>query len=578
MKKIKFHLRLTVYILILFSTSNLVHSRSLDKHYDSLNLYNYFSGVVSLYDNEYASSYKYLRKLEGLEEHHYAYSKFYQYSLVNSGRIYEAYRYSKKLEKKGKGNFEGKLIIGIYYLKNKKYEKAIKYFGNLKSKNNQQDETIQNLVSISLENWLLFLDSEKNEAVNLMEKIPSRYKSIKKIQNAFLHCFFESNSTDKIFSELVSNKETDFSRYSFFHANYLNSLDKKEKAIDTLDLSLKLIPRNLILNQLKIDLNNKKVSNFSNRFDCKNLSHISAEILYIVSNALSAQSAYGLSNFYLNLAKYLNPHFISFDTLYAENFYLMKKFESAKEIYKKIINAGSIYKWYASKEISSILLEQDKKIESVKFLKQSYEKIISPNVAETFDYAKFLKNNEEYYESIKQYTKVLNLIDKDHYLYPKATDGRGVSYERTDQWEKAEKDFLNSLSVSPDQAYVINYLAYSWIEKGINVKKSLRMLKKANDLKSNDGYIIDSLGWALFKLKKYKEAERYLRLAVMLMPSDPIANDHYGDALWMIKETMQARYHWSYVFNSKEADEKLKKSAKEKSIFGLQLKDNINKS
>ena len=104
------------------------------------------------------------------------------------------------------------------------------------------------------------------------------------------------------------------------------------------------------------------------------------------------------------------------------------------------------------------------------------------------------------------------------------------------------------------------------------------MLKKANDLKSNDGYIIDSLGWALFKLKKYKEAERYLRLAVMLMPSDPIANDHYGDALWMIKETMQARYHWSYVFNSKEADEKLKKSAKEKSIFGLQLKDNINKS
>ena len=74
----------------------------------------------------------------------------------------------------------------------------------------------------------------------------------------------------------------------------------------------------------------------------------------------------------------------------------------------------------------------------------------------------------------------------------------------------SEKDLLNSLSVSPNQPYVINYLAYSWIEKGINIKKSLEMLKKANELKKNDGYIIDSLGWALFKLKKFKEAKKYL--------------------------------------------------------------------
>ena len=134
---------------------------------------------------------------------------------------------------------------------------------------------------------------------------------------------------------------------------------------------------------------------------------------------------------------------------------------------------------------------------------------------------------------------------------------------------KAEKDFLNSLSVSPNQAYVINYLAYSWIEKGINIEKSLEMLKTANSLKGNDGYITDSLGWALFKLKRYKEAEKYLRLAVILMPSDPIINDHYGDVLWMNNEKIQARYYWKYVFNLEEAEEKLKKSVKEKTVFGL---------
>ena len=165
----------------------------------------------------------------------------------------------------------------------------------------------------------------------------------------------------------------------------------------------------------------------------------------------------------------------------------MDRLEKAKKIYESFAKAGSVYSWYASKEISSILEDQKKEDESVKFLKKSYKKINSPNVDEIYDYARFLKSNNEFYESIKFYTKVLNLINKEHYLYPKATHGRGIAYERIDQWEKAEIDFLDSLSVSPDQAHVINYLAYSWIEKGINVEKSLRMLKKANELKKNDG-------------------------------------------------------------------------------------------
>ena len=106
-------------------------------------------------------------------------------------------------------------------------------------------------------------------------------------------------------------------------------------------------------------------------------------------------------------------------------------------------------------------------------------------------------------ESINYYSKVLSLISVENNLYPKAKDGRGIAYERTDKWEKAEKDFLSSLEADPNQAYVINYLAYSWIEKGINIEKSLRMLEKANELRSNDGYITDSLGWALYKLKRY---------------------------------------------------------------------------
>jgi len=188
---------------------------------------------------------------------------------------------------------------------------------------------------------------------------------------------------------------------------------------------------------------------------------------------------------------------------------------------------------------------------------------------EIFDYAEFLKNNEKYEESIKYYTDVLNLIDTNNHLYAKVMDGRGIAYERNNQWTKAEIDLLNSLNASPDDAYVINYLAYSWIEKGINVQKALEMLRKANKLKPNDGYIIDSLGWALFKLKNYKEANQYLELAIQYMASDPVINDHYADSLWMNNKSLQARYYWNYVLKLKKTEEKLKKKIEKKLLFGL---------
>ena len=95
------------------------------------------------------------------------------------------------------------------------------------------------------------------------------------------------------------------------------------------------------------------------------------------------------------------------------------------------------------------------------------------------------------------------------------------------------------------------------------------MLEKANTLRSNDPYITDSLGWALFKLKRYKEAQDYLQLAVKLMPADPIVNDHYGDSLWKNGKEIQARYYWNYVLNLKNTEDELKKTIEQKLIKGL---------
>ena len=304
-------------------------------------------------------------------------------------------------------------------------------------------------------------------------------------------------------------------------------------------------------------------------FDCRKEKHVAAEILYITANALSSQSLYSLSNFYLNLAKFLNEDFHSFETLLAENFYKTNNFEDAKKIYKNLSKRGEAFKWYSTKQLARIFIQKKKTKDAIKLTSSVYKDLINKEVYETFDFAEFLKDNEKFQESIFHYTAVLKNIKSKHPLYPKATDGRGVAYERIGNWDKAEKDLLASLSADPDQAYVINYLAYSWIEKGIKIEKSLNMLEKANKLKSNDPFIIDSLGWALFKLERYKESKKYLQLAVRLMPGDPIVNDHYGDVLWKNGNQLQARYYWNYVLNLKKTEENLKKIIDKKLIQGL---------
>ena len=128
---------------------------------------------------------------------------------------------------------------------------------------------------------------------------------------------------------------------------------------------------------------------------------------------------------------------------------------------------------------------------------------------------------------------------------------------------------LNSLKINPDDAYVLNYLAYSWLERDYKIDEAMEMLKKAYDLRSNDPYITDSIGWAYYLIENYIEAEKYLKKAVELMPEDATVNDHYGDILWKLNRNIQARYFWNYVLGLDNADEEIKQKINIKIIEGL---------
>ena len=123
----------------------------------------------------------------------------------------------------------------------------------------------------------------------------------------------------------------------------------------------------------------------------------------------------------------------------------------------------------------------------------------------------------DFEKSIKLYSDLLLKVNKNHELYPKILERRGMAYERSDKWKLAEKDLLKSLEALPKEPYVMNYLAYSWVEKNKNIEQALAMLKKANDLKKHNGYITDSLGWALYKLKNFLGLKMNLLFYQMLV-------------------------------------------------------------
>ena len=400
------------------------------------------------------------------------------------------------------------------------------------------------------------------------EKIPDRYKKLKKIQNALLQCYFDTPQTATSFEQLIDNQEYS-SRYSFFLVNYLIHKNDNTTAKEIIQKGRKEYSSNLLIKQSEDFFKKGEYKKIKKLFDCKNPRDSIAEILYVMANIYSANENYNLSNFYLNLSFFFNNKFLPNKILLAENFFYLKKFELAKKNYESIKSVGKIYSWYAAINLAIILENIEGEEYATSYLTKQFKKISKPNFENYYELANFFKDNKNYEKSIKYYSLALKKIEKNHPLIPKILERRGTSFERIGNWEEAERDLLESLKILPDQPYVLNYLAYSWVEKKLNIEKSLNMLLKANDLRKNDGYITDSVGWAYYMIGDYINAEKFLKKAVELMPFDPIINDHYADSLWMSKKEIQARYFWKHVLSLKEVEQKLIDKIEKKLIFGV---------
>ena len=565
MKPLFYLFKLVLYTFIFLGIFNSSFAKISKFNPDAKNISNYFSGLVSFDNFDYKETQRFLKKLDDTKDGNKKYSQILLHSLVNLQKYDEAYKYSKKLEKKKQLNYESNLFLGLKEFKNQNYKIASNYFENLEPNNGH--EMVFEILIDSLKFWTKIVETKNPNDIKLLKSRRPGYENLIIIQKAFANCFLETSNTEKEFNSILNNKKFNFSRYNFFISSYFFDKKKNKEAIDIINSASKKYDGNLLINQFKrVLINGEKNKNI---FICQNSSDILAEIFYIIGNVLSSQENFRLSNFYVNLSKFLNPNFLSYDTLLAENYTILKKNDIAKKIHKNLFKVGTVYKWYSAKQITRIM-DDEKNNNSEKFLSEIY-KSINPGVYEKFDFANFLRNKENYEESIKLYSEILLIIEKEDKLYAEVLERRGMALERNNNWEEAEKDLIESLNIKPNDAYVMNYLAYSWIEKNLNIDEALTMLRKANNLKKNNGYITDSLGWALFKSKYFVEAKKYLEMAIILMPRDPIINDHYADCLWMNNQKIQARYYWNNVLNLDKADEELKTKVKRKILFGLEI-------
>ena len=535
--------------------------------FDEEKISKYFTGIVSIDLYDYEESLSNLEDLNNFESEHYRYGYLYLESLINSGNYNDAIKYTKKLQQKGLQNFESNLFLALSYIKNSEFNKLNTLVTN-NFFNNSPTTPTRKMIFDSIVAWGKIIQDKANNDIDKTFDLESASTGIKKIQTALAHCYANSTKTTEKFEELINDTDNQYARYNFFLADYYINNKNPRKAIAITENALDKNPGNLLLLQLILDLKTKNI-NSNNTYDCTNVSHNIAELLYIFANAFSSQEIYSMSNFYLGLVKFLNPNFVSYNILLYENLLKNKKYEVALNLLNEVAQAGEIYHWYSVKQKAKIYDERSMQQTGLKLIKQEYDKIASPSVYQTFDYAEYLKNSKNFEEAIKYYSIILNQIDTNHLLYALVTDGRGSSYERVAEYEKSEVDLLNSLKKKPDQPYVMNYLAYTWLELGKNIPQALELLEKANRLRPNDPYIIDSLGWGYYKQNRVEDSLPLIKQAFTLLPTDPTIADHLGDIMWRLGRKLEARYYWEFVVNAEDVEQKVLETAKEKIIFGL---------
>lgn len=286
-----------------------------------------------------------------------------------------------------------------------------------------------------------------------------------------------------------------------------------------------------------------------------------AEIFYGLGEALASEGGISVGAVYLQMALHLEPQSPFALAALANVYETTKNYEAAISAYNRIPPGTALQQAIDIRKAQNLnLLER---VDDAKAILEDLAAREPTDIRALDALGSLMRGRKRYEEAIGYYDKLIALLDKPEVKHWPYYYARGTSYERIKKWPQAEADLQKAMQLSPDQSLVLNYLGYSWVDQGVNLKQGLKLIEKAVQLKPDDGYIVDSLGWAHYRLGNYKQAVKYLERAVELRPEDPTLNDHLGDAFWRVGRQREAYFQWRQALTLKpEPDDAAKIRAK----------------
>ena len=470
-------------------------------------------------------------------------------SLVIDGNINDAVKYAERMVQIDKSNRVARLVLGVHALKVKHYTSARRELTQ------SVRGPITDLTATLLAAWGQAGAGESKSAVATIDRLtgPDWYAIFKDLHSGMiLDLAGQQKEAGKRY-EHAYKLDSSALRVVEAYGSWLSRNRSPKDALAVFEAFDKTLPNH----PLVVEAMNKLKAGEKLKPLVATVQAGAAEALYGLGASLGRRGGEDLGLVYLQLSLYLAPgHQLALLSL-ADLYEALKKPDLAIKIYERIPANSPLHR-NAAIQMASDLDALDRSAEAESHLNDLVKK--HPDDLEAvMALGNVLRGHKKFAECAEVYSKGVDILKNPEKSNWVLFYFRGICYERSKQWPKAEADLKKALALFPDQPHVLNYLGYSWIDQGVHLDDGMAMIKKAVQQRPDDGYIVDSLGWAYYRLGNYEEAVKQLERAIELKPEDPTINDHLGDAYWRVGRTLEARFQWAHARDLKPDPEELPK-------------------
>ncbi len=525
----------------------------------------YLAAHIAQVDNDLDNAITYYKQALAFAPDDAALQQNLMLSLIAQGRFEESLPYADKLKETPDAERFSRLALAVDAFHKKDFSKA-EYWLKL-----SLESDLDRLIAGVMTGWAKQGQGQGEEAMAYVDKLrgPDWFGLFKSCHRALIaDASGLSDKADKAYAATLADvsaggaaPET-WLRCAQAYAGFLARKGDKDKALSIIDQAQSFAPGKLEI----VALRDKIAKGETVEPLVASPADGAAEILLDLATALNRGGGEPFVRLYLEYALALRPDSDAALVQLAAVAEQMRDSEKAIELYRRIPDASPL-KEASDLQLGLNLADLDRKDEAISHLKA----LVEANPGDMRGYLALggvYSSKEDFRSAADLYDKAVEILKT-----PGAADWnvfyqRGIAYERLKEWPKAEPNFRKALELNPDQPQVMNYLGYSWVDQGMNLHEAMDMIKKAVDMRPSDGYIVDSLGWAYYKLGQFEDSVREMERAVSLKPEDPVLNDHLGDAYWRVGRRLEATFQWAHA-RDLDPEPELLESVRQKLLKGL---------